>query len=216
MRRFDLVIFDCDGVVIDSETIAIRADSESYQAAGFPVTPADIQARYMGTRESDTLADIEHRFGRPFPPGFAQRLRAHRAAVFEAELQPMPGIGALLDRLEIPYCVASSSSPARLAHSLRLTALYDRFAPNIFSATEVAHGKPAPDIFLFAAKRMAVAPSRALVIEDSVPGIVAAKAAGMTGYGFVGGSHAGPDQAGKLTAAGADAVLASMSELTLA
>lgn len=125
----------------------------------------------------------------------------------------MPGIHALLDRISAPVCVASSSRPERLAHTLGLTGLHHRFAPNVFSASQVANGKPAPDLFLFAAARMGAAPARCFVVEDSVAGVQAGVAAGMTVLGFCGGGHCPPEHGRALRAAGARAVFAHMDAL---
>src|SRR5262249_48012586 len=145
--------------------------------------------------------------------GFAERHGAEYAALCEAELQAMPGIEAVLDAVPAKMCVASSSAPERLRHTLGLVGLHQRFEPYVFSATMVAPGKPAPDLFLFAAERMGVAPAACVVVEDSVPGVQAAVAAGMAVVGFTGGGHCAADQAERLRAAGAVSVVARMSGL---
>lgn len=145
----------------------------------------------------------------------ADAVRAETRALFEAELQAIGGIADLLDRLLCRRCVASSSTPERLQHSLSLVGLYDRLAPHIFSATMVRNGKPAPDLFLHAAVEMGVPPSNCVVIEDSVPGVTAARAAGVPAIGFTGGSHARPDLARRLQDAGASAIAADMLEVAV-
>ena len=134
---------------------------------------------------------------------FADTLRVRVAAAFDAELAPIAGVEAALAALPYRRCVASSSAPERLRHSLSLTGLLHWFEPHVFSATQVARGKPAPDLFLFAAASMQAAPATCVVIEDSVPGVQAAVAAGMRVIGFTGGGHCRPGHAERLRAAGA-------------
>jgi HAD superfamily hydrolase (TIGR01509 family) len=211
--RFDLVIFDCDGVLIDSEVIACRIDAACLAEIGFPITVEDILDRYVGISVAGMLADLEQRHGRKLPADFPALLRQRAEAAFAAELTTIPGIEAALDGLSRPICVASSSAPERLRHSLSLVGLYERFAPHIFSSAQVARGKPAPDLFLFAAERMGAAPRRCLVIEDSLAGVTAARDAGMTVLGFTGGGHCRPGHGARLSDAGAAAVFADMGEL---
>ena len=212
----DLVIFDCDGVLIDSELLSVRADLACLADNGIAVSADEIIERYTGVSMAEMLADLEARYGRKLPD-FAPRHRQRLEAIFEAELRAIPGVTAVLDRLDgegkCRVCVASSSSPERLRHALRLVGLYQRLHPNIFSATEVARGKPAPDLFLYAATRMGVPPHRVVVIEDSVPGIAAAIAAGMTAIGFIGGGHCRPGHDARLAAEGAARVIERMEEL---
>jgi len=212
-RAMDLLIFDCDGVLIDSEPIAIRADVACFAEHGFAVSAAQIRERYVGTSVTSMLADVEARHGRRLPDDFAETLRRRIAATFETELEAMPGIVDLLDALQPRSCVASSSAPERLRHALALVGLLARFDPHVFSATQVARGKPAPDLFLFAARQMDVAPHRCVVIEDSLAGVAAAKAAGMVAIGFCGGGHCGSGHAASLSAAGADITFDHMDDL---
>jgi len=208
--RFDLVIFDCDGVLIDSELLSVQADIECLAEYGIDLAAEEILDRYTGT--SGMVADLEARYGRALP-GFDERHRQLVRPLFEAGLQAIGGVAAVLDGLACRSCVASSSSPQRLQHALSLVGLFQRFHPHIFSADEVAHGKPAPDLFLHAADRMGVAPQRCVVVEDSVPGVAAAVAAGMPAIGFTGGSHCRPGHAARLAAAGAELVIDRMGEL---
>jgi HAD superfamily hydrolase (TIGR01509 family) len=210
--RFDLVIFDCDGVLIDSELLSVQADRECLAEDGIDLSAEEIIERYTGLSLAAMLGDLEARYGRPLPD-FAMRHRERLRPLFEADLRPIPGVGALLDLLACRVCVASSSTPERLQHALSLVGLLDRFQPHVFSASEVAHGKPAPDLFFHAADRMGVAPQRCLVIEDSVPGVAAAVAAGMPAIGFTGGSHCRPGHEARLAAAGAALVIDRMTEL---
>lgn len=209
----DLVIFDCDGVLIDSELLSVRADVASFAEAGFPVTAEEIAMRYIGISQAAMEADVAARYGRALPPDFAERHRRRLRQIFEAELTAIAGVGVILDALCCKVCVASSSTPERLYHALSLVGLYDRFVPNLFSAAMVALGKPAPDLFLHAAAQMKAAPERCLVVEDSPAGVEAACAAGMTAIGFCGGSHCRPGHAERLKAHGAALVVAEMAEL---
>ena len=210
--RFDLVIFDCDGVLIDSELLSARADREVLAEYGIELSIEEILDRYTGISFAGAVADLEARHGR-LPPDFADRRRRHLWPLFDRELRAIPGVTAVIDALTCKMCVASSGRPDRLRHALSLVGLYDRFHPNIFSAVAVARGKPAPDLFLYASERRGVTPARCVVIEDSLPGVSAAIAAGMTVIGFVGASHCRPSDAGRLAAHGAVAVIDDMAQL---
>jgi len=209
---FDLVIFDCDGVLIDSELLSVRADRECLAECGIELSIEEILERYTGISFAAVVADLEARHGR-LPADFADRRRRRLWPLFDRELQAIPGVSAVIDALTCKSCVASSGRPDRLRYALSLVGLYDRFHPNIFSAVEVAHGKPAPDLFLHAAERMGVTPARCIVIEDSLPGVTAAVAAGMTVIGFVGASHCRPGDAARLAAQGAVVVIDDMALL---
>ncbi|MDI4234219.1 HAD family hydrolase [Bradyrhizobium sp. Arg237L] len=209
----DLIIFDCDGVLVDSEVISCRAHAEVLTRHGYPITSEQVFDRFLGRSTRQANLEIEAELGRSLPDDFHTQLQDELFRSFEADLQAVPHIHAALDRIAQPVCVASSGSPQRMRVSLGRTALHERFAPNIFSALQVKNGKPAPDLFLFAAGQMKVAPERCLVVEDSLPGITAARAAGMTVLGFCGGSHCGPGHAEALRAAGATMTFADMREL---
>ncbi|MGC2412910.1 MAG: HAD family hydrolase [Stellaceae bacterium] len=210
--RFDLVIFDCDGVLIDSELLSVRADLECLAEYGIDISAEEIIDRYTGISMAGMLTDLEVRYGRGLPD-FAARHQSRLRPLFEADLRAIPGVIEVLDSLACKTCVASSGTPERLQHALGLVGLYERFHPNIFSATEVARGKPAPDLFLHAAARMGVAPQRCAVVEDSLPGVVAAVAAGMVAIGFTGGGHCRPGQDSRLADAGAALVIDRMARL---
>jgi HAD superfamily hydrolase (TIGR01509 family) len=210
---FDLIIFDCDGVLVDSEVISCRVHAELLTAHGYPISADEVRARFLGRSAAEASREVEAALGRALPADFDARLKRELLGAFAASLEAMPGIGAALDQLACPVCVASSGTPEKIAASLTRTALLPRFAPHVFSATQVARGKPAPDLFLFAAAQMGVAPARCLVIEDSVPGVTAARAAGMTVFGFCGGSHCEPTDAARLAAAGAATIFDTMTEL---
>jgi HAD superfamily hydrolase (TIGR01509 family) len=209
---FDLVIFDCDGVLIDSELLSVRADIACLTEDGIELSEDEILERYTGISMAGMLADLEQRHGR-WLPEFAERHGLLLSELFAAELCAIVGIEEVLDRISVKFCVASSGTPERIRLGLSQVGLYDRFHPHIFSATMVEHGKPAPDLFLYAAAQMAAPPERCVVIEDSLPGIAAAIAAGMIPVGFTGGSHCRPDHAARLADAGAVQVAAQMPEL---
>lgn len=208
-----LVIFDCDGVLIDSETIAARIHAEALGALGHAYTTADMIVRFVGVSSRDMLGIIEGETGRPLPDDYGARTREALWAAYRTELAAVPHVGAVIDAVGLPVCVASSSSPESLRTSLGLVGLYDRLAPHIFSATQVARGKPAPDLFLFAAERMGVGPSGCIVVEDSIAGVKGATAAGMTVLAFTGASHCGPGHGAALLREGAAAVFDDMRRL---
>ena len=209
----DLIIFDCDGVLIDSEVIACRIDAEVLSEAGIPISAAEIAQRFIGTTMSQMLATLSEEHEVALPDDLVARLQARLETAFAQELRPLPGTAELLAALTVPSCVASSSGPERLAQSLGLTGLADHFGARVFSARSVARGKPAPDLFLYAAERMAVEPDHCLVVEDSLSGVTAAVAAGMAVTGFTGGSHCGSGHGERLRAAGAVQVVANMADL---
>jgi HAD superfamily hydrolase (TIGR01509 family) len=208
-----LVIFDCDGVLVDSEVIACRAVSEALAAIGHTASAESIAERFVGISNRDMYRALEEERGAPLPADFDAAMNRLADAFFARELKAMRGLDGVFPMLTQRRCVASSSTPEALAKKLRWSGLAGWFGDAVFSAAMVARGKPAPDIFLYAAAEMGVAPGRALVIEDSAPGIAAAKAAGMTAFGFTGGSHCRPDHGERLAAAGADLVFQEMSAL---
>jgi HAD superfamily hydrolase (TIGR01509 family) len=209
----DLVIFDCDGVLVDSEIISCRAHAETLTRYGYPISADQVYDRFLGRSSHSARLDVERDLGRALPDDFHDQLNAELFRLLEASLEATPHIEQALDSIAQPICVASSGPPEKIRLSLTRTGLYGRFAPHIFSATQVAHGKPAPDLFLFAAARMGVSPERCLVIEDSTPGITGARAAGMAVLGFHGGSHCRPGHADTLQSAGAIATFADMRQL---
>ena len=190
MTRPELVVFDCDGVLVDTERLTVGVEARVLTELGWPHTVEEVVTRWMGRSSAAQLAELEERLGPHGSRTFDERTTAELVDVFERELTAVEGISTLLDRLDaarVPTCVASSGTHQRMRHTLGLTGLYDRFAGRIYSATEVAHGKPAPDLFLHAASSMGADPSASVVIEDSVYGVRAGVAAGMTVYGFAGG-----------------------------
>lgn len=183
----ELVIFDCDGVLVDSEKIAVTIDRRMLADLGWQLSQDEIVERFVGRSFADMAADISAHLGHPLPDGWDTRYRQLYREAFEAELTPVDGITEALDALALPVCVASSTSHRGLQHTLGLTGLHERFAGRIFSAEDVTRGKPAPDLFLHAAHSLGVEPSRCAVVEDSPYGVAAARAAGMRAYGYCGG-----------------------------
>lgn len=208
-----MVIFDCNGVLVDSEPLATAVVSQEFIRAGFALTP-DIVARYFtGRRQSDMFAEVEIAAGRKLPKDFAATVANATLRKFHAELRATAHAAHALSWLRGPKCVASSSTLDRIRVSLETTDLIRFFEPNLFSAADVPNGKPAPDLFLHAAAKMHVHPADCLVVEDSPAGVAAGVAAGTTVIGFVGGSHAGSKLGAHLRAAGARAVISDLRAL---
>jgi len=184
-----LLILDNDGVLVDSEPIAVRLDAQILSELGWSMTPDEVVERFTGRSEAVLLDAAEAYLGRPLPAGWAEARRQRFRTAFEAELRPVAGIVEALDAiagLGIATCVASSGSHEKIEHSLCLCGLLARFAGRIFSGTEVAHAKPAPDLFLHAAAEMGVEPAGCVVVEDSEAGVEAARAAGMRVLAYAG------------------------------
>lgn len=193
-ERFQpLVIFDCDGVLVDSEPLSIRVLIDAVKAHGGTLDEATAYQRFLGRSMAHMVSVLGEEFDIHADRTFLDRMRHDLYARFERELQPIEGIGQVVRDMPWRRCVASSSQPERIRLSLRLTGLLDLFEPHIFSATMVENGKPAPDLFLHAAHEMDVDPSSCIVVEDSPAGILAAKRAGMGVFAFTGGSHADRD-----------------------
>ena len=207
-----LLIFDCDGVLVDSEPLACAVDAEILTGLGFPYTPAAIASRFVGTSLTDMIRRIEAEHGRPLPADFGEQVSRTLLARFERDLKPLSAVREAILALPYPRCVASSSTPDRIALSLRVTGLGDLFE-RVFSSVEVQHGKPAPDLFLHAAAQMNASADHCVVIEDSLAGVQGARAAGMRVIGFTGGGHCGPTHAEALKDAGATATVAHMRDL---
>ena len=208
--RPELIVFDCDGVLVDSEPIANRVMAEAITALGWPVTTADCVARFKGHHFDTVIAVIEERLGRPVPADWLSDVRVATNAAFERELEPVPGVVAVLDAVAArgtATCVASQGPPEKMAVSLGVTGLRERFEGRIFSAYQVERGKPHPDLFLLAARTMGVAPAACVVIEDSLLGVTAATAAGMGVLGFA------PEGDGAELAAAGAVLFRDMAEL---
>jgi HAD superfamily hydrolase (TIGR01509 family) len=189
-KTTELVIFDCDGVLVDSEPISIAVLVEALAAAGVTMSEEEAHVRFLG-RSLKSMSEILHDdYGLAIDAAFLDAMRKVLYERFRAELRAVEGVAVTVDALGIAHCVASSSQPERIRLSLTVTGLLSRFEPNIFSASMVARGKPAPDLFLHASAAMGVAPEYCVVVEDSPAGIAAGKAAGMRVVAFTGGSHA--------------------------
>jgi HAD superfamily hydrolase (TIGR01509 family) len=183
----ELVIFDCDGVLVDSERLSIRVDAIYLGRLGWPMPESEIIERFVGRSDADMQAEIEAHLGGPIPPDIGEAFTKLYRETFDRELAPVDGIREALDAIDLPRCVASSGDHEKIRRNLALTNLAAYFGDRIFSATDVARGKPAPDLFLHAAKRMGATPDRSAVVEDSVYGVQAALAAGMTAFAYAGG-----------------------------
>ncbi|MBD3403804.1 HAD-IA family hydrolase [candidate division GN15 bacterium] len=184
--RFSLIIFDCDGVLVDSEPITNRVFCRMLNELGLEITFDETMRTFMGRTMQGCVEIIEQRLGRPAPPDFIDDYYRRILPAFEGQLQPVTGVVDALDAITVPTCVASSGSHEKMRTTLGLTGLLSRFDGRLFSGTEVARGKPNPDLFLYAAREMGHAPDTCAVIEDSVAGVEAAVAAGMTVFGYAG------------------------------
>jgi HAD superfamily hydrolase (TIGR01509 family) len=205
-----LVLFDCDGVLVDSERLVVDIDVAAVTAAGWPVTRQQVVETFVGRSDADVVALIEAQLGHALPADWDAHWDAEYRRVLDEQLEPVPGVRAAVEEVVARgrrTCVASSGSHDKMRRTLGRTGLWQLFEGRIFSATEVAHGKPAPDLFLHAAARMRVNPGRCVVVEDSRYGVAAARSAGMRVVGFAGGIT--PEQ----HLADADVVIADMAVL---
>lgn len=208
------IMFDFDGVIADSEALANTVLAEAVTGLGLPTTLDDALHRYMGRRWPEVVSLIEADIGEPLPPDFSEVLKGRTLARFRTDLREIEGAVKFIHRFKaIPQCIASSSSADRLAVCLDVLGIAEEFAGRIFSADVVPRGKPHPDIFLHAAAELDVAPSACIVIEDSVSGVRAGVAAGMTVIGLCAGAHVRAGHAAHLLDAGARWVTASWDEV---
>ncbi|RUV27125.1 MULTISPECIES: HAD family hydrolase [unclassified Mesorhizobium] len=212
---YELVIFDCDGVLIDSETLASRIDAEELTRIGYPMSYSDVILRFTGLSSATMRKMIEEDWGRPLPSDFDVIVQSRIKESYQTELQAISGIDQLLHQLRLPRCVASSSAPDKLRLGLELTELWAYFHPHVFSSAMVKAGKPAPDLFLFAAAQMGTKAARCVVVEDSIAGVRAGVAAGMMVIGFTAGGHCHDDHGQRLLSAGAAVVARSAEELSV-
>ena len=208
MARFDLVIFDCDGVVVDSERLVFEVFGAFIRSLGVHLSDEQTREQFLGRSLADCMVIVERLSGKPAPAGALERYTAERDRVLAERVQAVDGIREVLATLTIPYCIASSGGYDKMRITLGATKLMPLFEGCLFSATEVPRSKPAPDIFLFAAERMGASPARTAVIEDSVNGVLAGAAAGMTVFGYV-----DLTPAAKLAEAGATRTFTQMREL---
>ena len=187
MRDAELVIFDCDGVLVDSERVSVGVVQRVLEDLGWSLSLEEIIERFVGGSKEHFDEQVATQLGRPLLPGWDQPYAAWYQTAFEQELEAVPGIGSALDGLTLPWCVASNSSHQHVRSALALVGLLHRFDGRIFSAEDVPRGKPSPDVYLLAAETMGVPPSRCVVVEDSRYGVQAARAAGMRVLGYAGG-----------------------------
>jgi HAD superfamily hydrolase (TIGR01509 family) len=213
---FDAVIFDCDGVLADTEGVAEEVALRMLAAEGLHYTPEESQ-RFVGFAARAWFDLVEQdaleRLGRPLVPGTMAKVSAAISDAILKDVRATPGAVEAVKTIRLPKGVASSSPTFELHGKMRALGLWDLLAPHVHGGDDVDHAKPAPDLYLLAVRRLGVAPSRCLVIEDSVPGVTAGVAAGMTVWGFTGGPHLPADIDVRLTRAGASRLLKSMAEL---
>lgn len=214
MSNLELIIFDCDGVLVDSEPIVNRIFAETLTDAGFTITYEEVAQQFVGKSLATCLELIESTYGRPVPPHWLEQGKQREIAALQQELQPTPGIAAALEQISLPRCVASNSSSRHMQLVLELTGLLHQFDGNLYSAHQVDRPKPFPDVYLHAARQMGAAPEHCIVIEDSIPGVQAAYAAGMTVFGYapLGESEPASHREALLTA-GAQIVFETMYQL---
>lgn len=211
-RDWDLVIFDCDGVLVDSEPLAAQAFHNVYARNHMPI-PDGTVAKGVGMKQADIIRLIGDLTGYYLPEAAQDEIWPETHKLFAQMLQPVAGIAGLLQRLQTKCCVASSSSPQRIAFSLQKTGLIDAFDGALYSSSMVKRGKPAPDLFLYAAEKFGADPARCVVFEDSPFGVEGAVAAGMTAIGYTGGGHTYTGHAEKLLEKGAKAVYSDWQQI---
>lgn len=208
MSTHSLVIFDCDGVLVDSERLSHAVLQKMLEEMGVSLTYEETVLKFIGTSMPACMAKISELVGKPPPPDFLSQFARRTKAVFEAHLTPVPGVESVLLSLTTQFCVASNGNRAKVDFTLGHTGLLHRFQDRIFTADDVLNPKPAPDLFIYAARMLSADPDRTTVIEDTSTGIAAAKAAGMRAIGF-----AAMTPAARLLAAGADATAETMAEV---
>jgi beta-phosphoglucomutase-like phosphatase (HAD superfamily) len=215
MTSIDLIIFDCDGVLVDSEIIAAQVEARLLSDSGYAIDAHTLSERFAGLTWKDILLTVEREASLPLQASLLDKSEKILDEKLARDVRAIEGVARAVSRIALPRCICSNSSSRRLESMLRRAQLYDVFAPNIFSAKDLpdGHPKPAPDIFLHAAKAMGADPARVIVVEDSVHGVRGAKAAGMRVVGFTGGAHSWPAHADHLTEAGAETVISCMRDL---
>lgn len=212
---FDLIIFDCDGVLVDSEIIAAQVESKLLTDAGYPISTEEMGERFAGMTWRNILFEVEREASIPLSASLLDQSEKLLDIKLANDVQPILGVPQALAKLPMPRCICSNSSSARLEMMLTRVGYFKLFAPNIFSAKDLGADrvKPKPDIFLHGAEQMNVSPANTIVVEDSVHGVHAARSAGMRVIGFTGASHTYPSHADRLTDAGAETVVSRMSDL---
>jgi HAD superfamily hydrolase (TIGR01509 family) len=215
MHRPDLVIFDCDGVLVDSEIVAARVEAEMLTAAGFEISTEELIAAYAGLTFKDILMRVEEISKIPFQVSLIDRTEEAVGRRLRTEVRAIEGVHEAVAAVPVPFCICSNSRTERIEFMLEKVRLLPLFAGRIFSALETPTGKPkpAPDVFLHAAETLGADPARCFVIEDSVHGVTGAVAAGMRAIGFTGASHSYPGHADALTEAGTETVIRRWPEL---
>jgi HAD superfamily hydrolase (TIGR01509 family) len=210
-----LIIFDCDGVLIDSEILSARVDSELLREIGYEIEPLELAHRFAGVTTDGIFRAIGEEIGRAVPDDLIRRAKQETDRLLAKDVQPIPGVHEMLDQLDDPRCICSNSRGERLRVSLSPSGLWDRFRPYVFSAPEVGdgHGKPAPDVFLHAVRVFETSADDAIVIEDSTTGVTAGVAAGIRVVGFTGASHSWPGHGEALMEAGALTVINRHADL---
>jgi HAD superfamily hydrolase (TIGR01509 family) len=210
-----LLVFDCDGVLLDSEIVSARVDCDILRELGYEITPEELAHRFAGYTTERIFKSVSEEIGRPIPNETIRRAEQETDRRLGEEVEPVAGVHAMLDLLDDPRCICSNSRPERLRISLSRAGLWDRFRPYVFSARDIAGGreKPAPDIFLHAASILETEPADAIVIEDSVAGVTGGAAAGMRVVGFTGASHSWSGHGEALMDAGAITVIRQLSQL---
>lgn len=210
-----LIIFDCDGVLVDSEIIASEVNLQLVKDLGMDITLDELSQRYSGLTAENIFAQVAEEVNRPLPEDLAERSDKMLDEALQQSLQAVAGVHAMLDAMNDAHCICSNSTTPRLTQNLKLTDLYDRFHPHIFSALEVRQNlpKPSPDVFLHAAETLGATPAESIVIEDSSHGVEGAVAAGMRVIGFVGASHSYAGHSEKLMDAGAETTVSNLSDV---
>lgn len=210
-----LVIFDCDGVLIDSEILSAEVDAAILKEYGYEISPGELAHRFAGVTTDGIFQMISEEIGREFPDEILDRAKRETDVKLRKDVKPIPGVHEMLDAFDDPRCICSNSRSHRLEVSLGRVGLWDRFRPYVFSAQEVGtkRGKPAPDVFLYAAEVFETDPAEAVVVEDSTTGITGAVAAGMRVIGFTGASHSWPGHAEALMDSGALTVVRRLAEV---
>ncbi len=208
-----LTIFDCDGTLIDSEGIACSVCADALTSIGVPYTTSMFAERYAGMPARATWDHIRATYGVTLPDGFNDAVNREIHRRLDAEVTAVEGAAAAISAIAGPRCVASSTGLTQLRRNLTTAGLIDLFGDHVFSVSQVRRGKPAPDVFLYAASQMGADPADTIVIEDTVAGVTAARRAGMRVIGFVGANHGGPGIDERLERAGAMAIVATMAEL---
>lgn len=208
-----MIIFDCDGVLVDSEIISNEVDSDLFATIGYSISPDQMIRRFIGKTKRAIWEVVAHEHGIAFPEALFAQANALIVERYETDLRPVPGVANAVRAVGAPRAVASSSELQKLRLALKVTGLLPLFDPAVFSASQVVRGKPAPDVFLYAAAKCRAVPQECIVVEDSPAGVQAGIAAGMRVIGFTGGAHSYPGHDTRLLAEGATVVIGHMDAL---